>query len=342
MSCPACGSIYSCGCITADCVTENIQDCEHEDVGIEVSGAHLAIFDYLFNSRRLQNAPGFLINRPTGGGSGFAIGWTLDPTVLHTALALPLNTTFTGLLAATGSTGQYRRLVPSAAGFLQGNADGTWQLVATPTATVPDPLAVTTFTASTISVTDLTVSGVPTFTALANDTITDNVGLNAAGELVIGSVAQGSVAKFHESVTENDAGQPNIALIAGDYIKFTNEIYDADSIASTVNNQRIKIDVAGTYEVRWGVGFGPETGQNTGIDWQPRVGLEYNGAIVSYGDNRNATFSSNKSCTATGAFVADLAINDFFQMKITGTMPTNAEGTKSGVWDANMVLTRIK
>jgi len=339
MSCTICGSSFGCGCYS-DCVTSNVQDCEHEDPGLEVSAAHLAVYDYLFNLRRVQNGAGFLINQVTG--SGFTIGWTLDPTVLHTGLNLPLNTTFTGLLAATGSTGQYRRLIPTAAGFLQGNADGTWQLVDAPTATIPDPLTVTTFNATTIVVTDLTVSGVPTFTALASDTITQNIGLNAANELVIGSVAQGSVAKFHESVTETDASQPNIALVAGDYIKFTNEIYDVDNIASTVNNQKIKIDVAGTYIVEWGVGFGPETGQNTGIDWVPAVALERNGGLVSYGDNRNATYSSNKSCNAHGVYVEDLAVNDFFQLKITGTMPENATGTKSGVWDANMTLTRIK
>lgn len=330
-----------CGC-NSDCVNDTIQDCEHTDPGTETSGSHLPVFDYLFNERRLTNGVGFLMNRTTGGGSGYAIAWTLDPAVPHTALNVALNETFNGLLAAVGSAGNYRRITPTVQGFLQANADGTFQIVATPTATVPDPLVVTTLSATTATFTTLTVNGVPTFAALAPDTITQNIGLNAANELVIGSVAQGSVAKFHESVTENDAGQPNIALIAGDYIKYTSEIFDSDNIASPVNNEKIKIDVAGTYEVRWGVGFGPETGQQTGIEWTPRVGLEYNGSIVSYGDNRNATFSSSKSCTATGVYVADLAVNDFFQMKITGTMPTNAEGTKSGVWDANLVLTRIK
>ena len=129
MSCHCYSNPCYCG---ADCVTETIQDCEHEDPGLETAGAHLSVQDYLFNQRRLQNAPGFLVNRATGGGSGYSIGWTLDPVVLHTGLNLPLNTTFTGLLAATGATGIYRRLLPTAEGYLRGNADGTWQTVALP------------------------------------------------------------------------------------------------------------------------------------------------------------------------------------------------------------------
>lgn len=339
MSCSICGAYYGCNC-GSSCVTENIQDCEHEDPGLETTGAHLAVLDYLFNERRLQNTPGFLVNRLAG--AGYQIAWTLDPQVLHTGLNLPLDTTFTGLLAATGTTGNYRRLLPTAAGYLQGNADGTWQLVTAPTAVIPDPLTLTTLNAANAVIAALTVSGLPIFSALANDTITQNIGLNAADELVIGSVAQGSVAKFHESVTETGAGQPNAAAVANSYIKFTNEIYDADGIASPVNSERIKIDEAGTYEIIWGVGFGPQTNQNQGVEWFPVLMLEYNGALVSYGDNRYAAFASNKSCVAGGTFVANLAVNDFFQMKITGTMPNNASGTNSGVWDANMVLVRIK
>lgn len=338
MSCHICGSYYGCNC-GSSCVTDPIQSCEFTDPGIETTGASLAVYDYLFTLHRLQNQAGFLTNNLAG--SGWSQQWTLDPQVLHTGLNLPLNTTFTGLLAATGATGNYRRLLPTAAGFLQGNADGTWQLVAAPTAVIPDPLIVTTFSANDGTFVNLTVTGLPIFSGLQTDTILSNIGLNAANELVIGSVAQGSVAKFFESVTENSALQPNAGVHSGDYIAFASEIYDVDNIASPVSAQRVKIDVAGTYLVRWGVGFGP-AGQGDSGDWTPQVGLEYNGAIASWGDNRLATYANNKSCQCGGAFVASLAINDFFQMKITGTSAPNGSGTTSGCTDANLVLTRIK
>lgn len=330
-----------CYCGGGDCVTDIVQDCEHVDPGLETSGAHLPVLDYLFNERRLQNAVGVLTCNLTG--AGYRISFSTAPNILYDALSLPLNTTFTGLVVSTGSAGANRRLVPTAEGFMRANADGTFQTVLLPSATVPDPLVLTTLSATNGNITSLTVSGLPIFSGLAADTITQNIGLNAANHLVTGTVAHGSVAKFHENVVETDGTRPNAGAVAGDYIKFTNEISDADAIASTVNNQKIKIDVAGTYEIRWGVGFGRHTDQNSAHNWRPVVGLEYNGAIVSYGDNPDGTYSKDSALTATGTFVGALAINDFFQLKLTGTdMPANGTGTASGISGSNMVLTRIK
>lgn len=325
-------STNGCDCIL-DCGTTTPASCECTDPGIDVSARHISSLDYKMCQRRLQNSAGVLNSRVNGSGA-FSIIWTDEPYVLYPELQVGEDEQFTGLVAAVGSNGVHRRIVPTFEGFLRSDASGNFFVGDAPVATVPDPLTLTTLNASNATISTLTLSGTATLSALPSDTIVSSIGLNGANQLVKGSSPTISVALYSESTPITSASQPNATPIG--YLVIGNEILDPDDIAEVQDSQTIKIKQTGSYLLNWGCQFGPR-GVGGATLYYPGAYLEVNGSVVSYGNGRkgggqNATTGFEHS----GIHAMTLNANDLVKIKLSYTGATPAGN--SGIYDTKVLL----
>lgn len=257
----------NCNCDPCNCSTPvGCPSCECTDPGIITAGRFLNVRDYKFCDRRLQNAPGVLVNRVTGSGQSNIV-WTVDPCIPSTEYEVEAGDTISHLLVALGDQGCYRRLKPAVGsdGLYLKSIGGQWVVDELDTATIPDPLTLQQLIVqNSATINDLTVGDALTFTALATGTIVATVGLDAGGNLVKQTSGTSSlamkVALYYESSSLVASSTPNDPINKNAYAIIGNEIFDTDNLATVSNQQTIRIDVTGKYFIWWGGHFGEREG----------------------------------------------------------------------------------
>ncbi len=335
MSCSSSCSCGGCGCALcqpANVVFSNV--CT--DPGSVAFGAHAVVLDQNMCQRRVADAQGFNVANLTP--SGYQISYTTEPNVNLSTFGVVLGSTV-GVLLTRNADGIIRTLLPGAVAnlILMTNAAGQFVLSAFPASTVPDPLSVTTLNATTATFGSLTVTG-PTvkFTGLVGGTIASTVGLDASGNLVIGSPSATGVqcAMFYESASSPGTGTPNGSATAGSFLIIGNQLYDSGaSLIGVTNNTTLKVLVAGKYKLD----FCCQVAWTSGGNGTPALNLVINGVIVNTGNARDAiTSSTDRTGFLAGFEARNLSVNDTIQLQIA-----SGSGAHLHVYEARIVAEKF-
>lgn len=316
---------------------------------MDTVGKHLYVLDENFCPRRVQNGAGFLARS----GSGFK--WTTEPRVALTEMEVADGDTFSHIVVALGTDGIFRRILPAtgATGLLAANGNGAWTLEPLGTQPIPDPLTVGTINVSTLNAGATNISDVVTFSVIGTDTITQQIGLNASNELVIGSVPTVSVASFFENQNLTDAGTPNwYPASASDYCVIGNELSDPDGIASVVDSRTIRVDQAGDYLIRWRGNFdGWKPSASVELDAisnakRPGIWLVVNNSVVDWG-NKSVFQTRWRGSPVSGDYFAQgLAVNSTIKLQLNGSIQTGTSSAdypnRTGLTGVGLVIEKIK
>lgn len=309
----------TCGCGGCGCPqcgqANTIFDCPGVDPGILDFGRHLLVLDYQFNERRLLNGGGLLVNEQMGGGA-WQFGFSNRPKV-----ALDLVTAIEGAefgsIVILGSDLRMRKVIGPAVAlkFLQTNATGELIFDDLPAQPVPDPLVLTTLTATTANVTDLNTTGVVTLDNIATAAQSFFLGLDAANQIVKFASAGVAAAMFFESATSPAATFPNDAIGAGNYLIIGNTLYDSGAaLIAVTNSTTLTVAVAGKYALVWQASFNKLGGV------AQRIGayLEINGIVVNQGPGMPASAAASNTqqmyLSQTGFELRTLAAGDVIRL----------------------------
>ncbi len=310
------------------------------DPGVINVGANLLVSDSNFCNRRLAPSEGFVVINLVPG--GYQVSSTTEPNVNLSTFAVASGAAI-GNILVRNTDGIIRTLAPAAVAnlILMTNAAGQFVLSALPPFSVPDPLSVTTLNATSATFGSLTVTG-PTakFTGLVTGTIASTVGLDASGNLVLGTPAATGVqtAMFYESASSPGATTPNQTITAGSMLVIGNQLYDSGaSLLSVVNTQKLKVNVAGKYTIEFccQVGY---TGGGTGT---PALNLVINGITVNTGNARGGiTSTTDRTAFIFGVDARDLAINDTVELQLSST--AGGAGNRVHVYEARLVAQKFQ
>tara|TARA_R110000868_G_scaffold387620_1_gene656238 strand:- start:3243 stop:4151 length:909 start_codon:yes stop_codon:yes gene_type:complete len=294
---------------------------------------------------------GYLVARATGSGA-WLIGFTTEPVVPLSNVTAVQSQTF-GQFIVQGSDNIMRTLTGPAIADLypRTNAAGQITFETLPTATVPDPLVVNDLTVVTnAAISDLQITGTATATGLATGTLTNVLGLNAANEIIKGTIAvTGSqCAMFFESPTSPAASSPNANpstadgnnLIIGNLLfdsAWPNGVPGAGVLLTATNTQTITVLTAGVYVIDFGALI--VRGTVTDADPTPSRGratvqLTINGAIVNNGNGSDIEGSANAH-NVWGQEMRRLAANDVVRLTLA------ANYAASRVFNVRVNFTRL-
>lgn len=311
--------------------------CGCGDPGAKATGAHLSILDYQFCPYRLQNGNGFLVNQQTG--SGFQMGWSTSPVPNLDTFQTVEDQNF-GNIVAILANGQMRQLLGPATADLvpMTDAAGGVAFRALPTATIPDPLSLTTLNVTNLTAGTFTLTGTMSAGGIPTGTIANQLGLDGSGNVVKGGSTSGvGVAQFFESPTSPNAGTPNANVIPGNPLVIGNLLYSfGGTFASVTNSQTITVQTTGPYELDW-------NGQVDGLATAARVGagiqLVVNGNVVNNGGCTPTTSagSQNIMTTVAGVWAMGLTAGDQIQLRLA----PSATGTTINVYEVGLRLTKI-
>jgi len=208
-------------------------------------------------------------------------------------------------------------------------------------ATVPDPLTVTTINATNANFAALNVTGLPVFSGLATGTITQNIGLNASNQLIIGSAATTGVntTMFFESPSSPNAATPNAGATAGSLLVIGNLIYDSVSpvvpggaLWTATNSQTLTCVTAGTYLVN----FEGQVTYDSGSSGNPAILLLVNGITVSNGPSRPSGVTTTlRAANISGTYSRRFVAGDTITLQLG-----SGSGTNTNVYEARVNLTR--
>lgn len=285
------------------------------DPGTVTLGTYLGVYDNQFCHRRLAVASGFVVISQTG--SGQQVAATNAPTVPLGTFQGAVGSEF-GNLVIIGADGVWRQLLgPVVANqVLLTNALGNFYFGPIPAATVPDPLTITTLNATTVNTTDLNVTGLPTFAGLSTGTITQNIGLNAANQLIIGTGATTGVqtCMFYETPTSPGATSPNEAVAPLGLLTIGNLLNDSvlpavpgGALISALNATTLQVVTAGWYDIE-------ACAQINGTNDIAYINLQINGITVNTGNATSIASQTttqriqNWTCFASGRFAAGTTI----------------------------------
>ncbi len=295
------------------------------------------VLDYKLCPRRLagptdgegNRISGFLISKATG--TSQDVIFTNEPCVLYPELSILSGQSFGSIVLAAGDQGCHKRLLPPETEFLflQTDGAGAFKLGSLPNLPIPDPLAVTNFTATNASITNLTATAITS--PLMAGTILKTIGLNASNQFVTGTLTGQSKAVFYESGTSVSAGTPNAGLNLNDLCIIGNELYDPDNISQVNNQNTIRINETGSYEIEWQGLFGL-----TGTTQSPAVYLRVNGTVVNQGGRAMHTGGVVVS-PFHWSHVQDLTNGDLITLQVGGTSATNVNLT-----DVRLILSKFK
>lgn len=310
------------------------------DPGTVVLGTYLGVYDNQFCPRRLAAASGFVVISQTG--SGQQVAATNAPTVPLGTFQGAVGSEF-GNLVIIGADGVWRQLLgPVVANqVLLTNALGNFYFGPIPAATVPDPLTITTLNATTVNTTALNVTGLPTFAGLGTGTITQNIGLNAANQLIIGSAATTGVhvAMFFEAPTSPSATTPNANTAAGALITIGNLIFDSvlpvvagGALWTATNSQTLTCVTPGTYIVN----FEGQVTYDSGSSGNPAILLLVNGLTVSNGNSRPSGVTTTlRAANLCGTYSRRFVAGDTLQLQLGA-----GAGSNTNVYEARVNLSR--
>jgi hypothetical protein len=330
-------SFYPPNC---DCsgVLPTITQCPFPTPGILSNPRAVAAFDYRNQPGQVASpsVPSFLIASIDGNGNP-VITWTNSPNVLPASYPLTLGQTFTGLLSAMGSAGQFRVMTPTGltgTAYLTANAAGQFVLSPAPTSLVPDPLTIGTIDATNLNSNTLTIAGLITLTGIAAGTVTQFIGLNASNQIVTGAGAPSGCAQYYENTSLVSTATPNSSISLGTGTVIGNEIYDPNGIAHVGNSQTVVMDKAGQFKVSWGGTWGATSGLR-----QPALSLAYNGTgnIVSNGYSSKGVTNNNSGFLSFGEWAQTLSIGDTLSVMPTGTFNT----TSSGLTNVGLMIQQV-
>ncbi len=299
------------------------------------AGANLIVGDSNFCLRRLAPSPGFVVTNQTP--NGYEVVSTDEPNVDLSTFAVASGGQI-GVLLVRNADGVIRTLLPAAVAglYMSTNAAGQLVLGPLPASTVPDPLSVTTLNATTATFGSLTVTG-PTvkFTGLVSGTIASTVGLDASGNLVIGSPSATGVqcAMFYESASSPGVGTPNGTITPGSFLIIGNQLYDSGaSLIGVTNNSTLKVLVAGKYRID----FCCQITWTSGGHGSPALNLVINGIIVNTGNARDGSSDTQRSAPLAGFEARDLSVNDTIQLQIAA-----GTGTPCHAFEARIVFEKF-
>ena len=334
----------SCSCYKSPCICGwgPSESCACTDPGLETSLKHITGLDSQFCTRRLQNANGFLWYSQNG--------WSVSSAPLVQLGALEVNEgDIFGQIVINRANGLWQKVVPATGvdGVLKADGNGSWTVEDISSSfTVPDPLTLTTLNASNVNATNLTVSGLPTFTGLADDTIVSVVGLNGANQLVKGQTQSASVAFYFENDTLTGPGTPNYNLVSQtDTCFIGNEISDPDNIGQVQDSKTIRINVAGDYIIDW---RGTFTGYTSNLDasitnkYEPGLWLEINGVIVNYGIKSIYQDSQKGGGVGGTHFQPGMTVGSLIRIRNNGSLNLGDNTRKTGLTNVSMMLTKIR
>lgn len=284
------------------------------------------VLDYKFNEFRLINGPGFLVARVNDSGA-YSIQFTEAPVVdLESYQAISL--TAFGKLVIQQSDGILRNMIAPAAADLYLGTDGSGNVVfrPIPTATVPDPLSVTTANITNLTITNGIVNGGLLFTGLATGTLTSILGVDATGNLIKGTAADTSVQSvmFFESPTSPSAATPNGTTTAGSMLVIGNEIVSSltpGALISVTNSQTLAIVQEGFYEFE----FSGQVVMNANTAGTPEIDLLINGVNVGRGNSRAGVAGGpiRGSITISGLGERRMNVGDTIQLQLAAGSGTN-------------------
>jgi len=306
------------------------------DPGVINVGANLLVSDSNFCNRRLAPSEGFVVINLTP--NGYQVSSTDEPNVNLSTFAVASGAAI-GNILVRNTDGIIRTLAPAAVAnlILMTNALGQFVLSALPPFSVPDPLSVTTLNATTATFGSLTVTG-PTvkFTGLVTGTIASTVGLDASGNLVLGTAAATGVqtAMFYESASSPGSGTPNSGATAGSMLIIGNQLYDSGaSLIAVTNSQKLTVSVAGKYLIE----FCCQVGYTSGGTGTPALNLVINGVTVNTGNARGLiTSTTDRTAFIFGVEARNLAIGDTIELQLSA-----ASGTHTHVYEARLVAQKF-
>jgi len=322
------GNSFGCGCGGGGCAVCSPANVIYSrvctDPGVINVGANLLVSDSNFCNRRLAPSEGFVVINLTP--NGYQVSSTDEPNVNLSTFAVASGAAI-GNILVRNTDGIIRTLAPAAVAnlILMTNAAGQFVLSALPPFSVPDPLSVTTLNATTATFGSLTVTG-PTakFTGLVTGTIASTVGLDASGNLVLGTPAATGVqgAMFFESPTSPSALTPNSGATSGSLLVIGNQLYDSGaSLVGIVTTQTLKILVKGKYRID----FCAQVTWSGGSSGRPAINLLVNGVNVNTGDARGDTSitTTQRAANISGFEYRDLEINDTIQLQLAASSGIN-------------------
>lgn len=299
--------------------------CGCGDPGAKATGAHLSILDYQFCPYRLQNGNGFLVNQQTG--SGFQMGWSTSPVPNLDTFQTVEDQNF-GNIVAILANGQMRQLLGPATADLvpMTDAAGGVAFRALPTATIPDPLSLTTLNVTNLTAGTFTLTGTMSANGLATGTVITQIGLDGSGNVVKGTGTTGvQTAMFFESPSGSSVATPNAAVIAGGFLIIGNLLYDSGGAIATVSDsQTVAIAVSGKYQVDWGGQIDSLGTPRTGMTIQ----LVVNGIVVN---NANCypldpildTADGNRTMPVTGFHAQNFTVADTIKLQLSSNSGSN-------------------
>lgn len=338
MSC-SCGSGYTSGCCPTCLPSNRLYNCPCEVPDLVGSGQHLTVLDGQFCPYRLENEEGFLVSRHTGSGN-VEILFSSAPVVNLDTFTWTAQQEF-GNLVAINADGAMRQLEGPATPnlFPRTNASGNIIFDTLPSATIPDPLTVTTLNATTVNAGALNATGAVALTGLASGTIANTVGLDGSGNLVKGANSTGvQSSMFYESPTSPNASNPNAPTTAGSNMVIGNQLSDSGgNIVGVQDGQTLKVLVAGFYRVDFG-GFIAFRGTKLGA----ALNLVINGVTVNSGNCPSSIGGSEsevRTFNSAGFEMRDLAVNDLIRIQLTGG--TYAD-PNAGVYAVRVGFTKIR
>lgn len=327
-----CGGCGCSVCQPANVIFQNPGGCP--DPGSVTTGAHLAVYDPNFCLRRVLDAEGFIVANSTP--NGYQISATTQPNVNLSNFSVTSGNTI-GSLLVRNSDGIIRTLLATGANLiLMTNASGQFVLQPIPTPSVPDPLAVTTANIGTLTVGNETITGGLKFTGLVVGAVANTIGLDAAGNVVIGSPSATGVqtAMFYESASSPGAGTPNGSATPGSFLIIGNQLYDSGAgLLGVTNSTMLKVLVAGKFTLN----FCAQVAYTSGGTGTPAINLVINGVIVNSGNARdNISSTTDRTAFIAGFQAMDLGVNDTVQLQLSA----NA-GSHTHVYEARIVAQKF-
>lgn len=311
-------SCGGCGC--ASCQPANvIYQGACTDPGTLTSLRHISGLDYKFCYGRLANGTGILNNVQLGGG-GFQITWTNEPKIALSSVQAAADTAF-GNLTILGSDNILRQLdAPAAASlFLQTNGTGDVIFGSAPAAVVPDPLNVNNLDVSVqATIEDLEVNGDLELPNVAAGTVTNLLGINAANQVVLQSLAAGIAASmFYEANVSPSSTFPNKDKNSGEYLVIGNRIFDSGAgLINVTTSESITVAVAGLYYISFGALVRMQANSRGSISLFIN-GIQVNetgradAAITTIGDAQVSPFSSFE--------IRRLVVGDVMQIQLSAS-----------------------
>lgn len=340
MSCTTCSQTPCC-CGSSPCSPANtIHQAACTDPGVAQVGRYLSVLDSQFCARRLAPGDGgFLVLSLNSSGTP-NIEFTNAPDVTLQDFTATQGQLF-GTLLVQNADDVIRALTgPSVANLvLLTDASGNLYFDALPAATVPDPLTVTTLTATNYTLGTGVFTGVPQFTGLSAGTFTTVVGLDASGNLVTGTLASNTVQSvmFFEAPTSPSATTPNSAATAGSLLVIGNEIESSaasGTLVGVTNSQTLAVVQAGFYEID----YEGQVVMNGNTAGTPSIQLLINGVIVSNGNSRAGVAGGpiRGSVAISSHYERSLSAADTIQLQLAA-----GSGASLSVYEVRLRATRI-